>query len=287
VKRFVPRLAVAGTLAGAAALALSGGAASASASATSSRSASASVAATLPTINVALTGKTGVSVTGTAVSGAVNVVSTFSGKGRGQVGLVRLNPGVSIQQAAGAVQSHHGDINALTPYGSLFVDAGAPSTVQTVLTPGNYVALNVSGNQPAFAPFTVTASSSPAALPRAKATQTALEFTFKGPKVLHNGTIVRAQNHGWLVHMIYLIGVRNAATGRKVMALLRAGKDHRAQKLASRNFVSLLGPASPGALQQAVLNAKPGFYVEACFMNTQDGREHTQLGMERLVRVVK
>ena len=40
-------------------------------------------------------------------------------------------------------------------------------------------------------------------------------------------------------------------------------------------------------MQQAVLNAKPGYYVEACFMDTQDGREHTQLGMERLIRVVK
>lgn len=49
--------------------------------------------------------------------------------------------------------------------------------------------------------------------------------------------------------------------------------------------VSLLGPASPGALQQEVLHAKPGYYIEACFMDTLDGREHTQLGMLRLIRV--
>ena len=48
-----------------------------------------------------------------------------------------------------------------------------------------------------------------------------------------------------------------------------------------------MDPASPGALQQSKLHAKPGYYVEACFMDTQDGREHTQLGMERIVRVVK
>ena len=51
-------------------------------------------------------------------------------------------------------------------------------------------------------------------------------------------------------------------------------------------FVGLLGPASPGAMQQQVLTAPPGYYVEACFMNTQDGREHTQLGMVRLVQIV-
>jgi hypothetical protein len=71
------------------------------------------------------------------------------------------------------------------------------------------------------------------------------------------------------------------------MALLRAGKDGKAMKLASRHFLSLAGPISPGGIQQAVLNAKPGYYVEACFMDTQDGREHTQLGMMRLIRVIK
>jgi hypothetical protein len=70
--------------------------------------------------------------------------------------------------------------------------------------------------------------------------------------------------------------------------LLRAGKDNQALPLLGPNpqFVSLLGPASPGAMQQQVLHAVPGYYLEACFMDTQDGREHTQLGMLRLVRVV-
>ena len=104
--------------------------------------------------------------------------------------------------------------------------------------------------------------------------------------MLHNGTIVRAQNHGWLVHMIVLVGVRDAATGQQVMALLRAGKDKQAQKLADQNFVELLGPSSPGAMQQQTLHAKPGYYVKTYFMDNQDGREHAGDGMERLVKVV-
>jgi hypothetical protein len=273
VKRVASLIAAGGALGAVGAIALAGGASGAS---------------NLPTITVALTGSKSVSVSGPTVSGAVNVVSTFSGKGTGAVGLVRLNPGVSLQQAAGVVQRHHGDINALTPYGALLVDSTAPGAVQTVLTPGHWVALNVTGQgRPAFAPFTVTASSAPAALPAPAATQTATEFKFRGPTVLHDGTLVRAQNDGWLVHMISLVGVRSAASGRKVMALLRAGKDHAAQKLASRNFVNLLGPASSGALQQQVLHAQRGYYVEACFMDTQDRREHTRLGMDRLIRIVK
>jgi hypothetical protein len=276
--------ATAGALAVAGALVLAGGAGAAGAAGDS-----------LPTLNIALTGTTGVSVSGSEVSGAVNVVSTFSGKApsgpnsNGPTwGLVRLNPGVSIAQAAGAVQSHHGDINALDPYGSLFADGSAGTPVQTVLTPGNYAALNITGNgAPGVATFTVTQSSSPAALPNAAATQTAIEFGFRGPTVLHNGTIVRAVNGGYLVHMIIGFGVKNPATGRKVMALLRAGKDRKAQRLATRSFLVLAGPISPGGMQQEVLHVKPGYYVEACFMDTQDHREHTALGMERLIRVVK
>ena len=252
-------------------------------------------ASSLPTLNIALTGTTGVTVSGSEVSGAVNVVSTFTGKAPGGPnsngptwGLVRLNPGVTVLQAAGAVQSAHGDINALDPYGSLFADNSAGVPTQVVLTPGNYAALNLTGNgNPGAATFTVTQSSSPAALPNAAATETAIEFNFRGPNVLHDGTIVRAQNGGYLVHMVIGIGVKNAATGRAVMALLLAGKDGKAQKLASHNFLSLAGPISPGGMQQEVLSAKPGYYVEACFMDTQDHREHTRLGMMRLIRVVK
>ena len=250
----------------------------------------------LPTIKIALKGVNGVKESGQAVSGAVKVVTTFSGKAPSgphsngpSVGIVRLNPGVSPQQAIKAVGSHHGDLNALDPYGALIMSAGAPSTVELTLTPGsNYYAINETGNGgPGVAHFTVGKSSSPAALPAATSTQTAIEFGFRGSNKLHDGTMVRAHNGGYLVHMIVMAGVRDAATGRRVEALLRAGQDGKAQKLLGHNFVSLMNPTSPGAVQQQVLHAKPGWYVEACFMDTQDGREHTQLGMERLVRVVK
>ena len=101
---------------------------------------------------MALNGVNGVTISGSEVSGAVSVTATFTGKVPGgpdnspAFGLVRLNPGVTIQQASGAVNSHGGDINALTRYANLFVSAAAPATVQTALTPGNYVALNITGS---------------------------------------------------------------------------------------------------------------------------------------------
>ena len=60
----------------------------------------ASAASTLPTLNIALAGKTGISVSGSEVSGAVDVVSTFTGKGGpGSFALVRLNPNLPPQTA--------------------------------------------------------------------------------------------------------------------------------------------------------------------------------------------
>ena len=247
----------------------------------------ASAASTLPTLRLALTGKTGIKVSGSEVSGAVRITSTFKGKHQGDFGLVRLDPGVPFTKAFHAVQSHHGDLNALTPFGSLMVDGTAPGTIETVLTPGNYVALNITGNgQPAFKQFTVAKSASPAPLPAAAATETSIEFAFKGPSVLHKGTMVRVRNAGYLVHMDVLIGARNKAGANRIKALLKAGKDREAQKLAI-SFLSLAGPVSPGAMQQEILNFAPGYYVQVCFMDTQDHREHTQLGMDRAVRIVK
>jgi hypothetical protein len=245
-------------------------------------------ASTLPTITLALQGSKAITVSGTPMSGAVNVVSTFTGKGQGQVALVRVNPATSPQQGFQAVQSHNGDLNALTPLGDAVVfDVGAPSTAQTVLMPGTYIALNLTGNgQPPHAAFVVAQSAAPAALPKPGATIRALEFNFRGASTLHSGELVRFENDGFLVHMIAGTGVKNRAVAAAETAALRAGKDTVARRLAS-GFADFAGPLSPGGLQQEVIQAKPGIYVLACFMDTQDGREHTQLGMERTIRIVK
>ena len=281
-KRFMALVAAGATAATVGALLIPGGAGAAGGS--------------LPTVKIALKGATGVKESGQAVSGAVKVVSTFSGKvpsgpnSHGpSVGIVRLNPGVTPQQVFKAINRHHGDLNALDQYGALLMSAGAPSTVELKLTPGdNYYAINETGNgSPHVARFSVKKSSSPASLPAATSTQTAIEFGFSGSTKLHDGTIVRASNGGYLVHMNVMLGVSSAAKGRRLMAALRAGHDSKAQTLSNHQFVGLMGPVSPGASQQQVLHAKPGWYVEACFMDTQDGREHTTLGMERLVHIVK
>jgi hypothetical protein len=252
--------------------------------------AASSAASALPTLTLATNGKA-ITVGGSTVSGAVNIVTTVTKEAQGNPALIRLDPGVSLAQAKAAVQSHHGDFNALDPYGALVfsttVNRGASSSYQVSLEPGNYVALDLTGTgHGPNTPFTVTQAANPASLPAPQATLQSIEFNFRGPGTLHDGELVRYENSGFLAHMIIAIGVKNAATAAKVTTLLKAGKDNKAGKLAT-SFLTFDGGLSPGQMQQQVLTAKPGLYVLACFMNTQDGREHTQLGMERTIRIVK
>ena len=265
--------------------------AAAGALALASSPAAASSSNGLPVLTLKMNGSA-ITVGGSQVSGAVTVRSTVSGERRGTAILVRLNKGVTQAQFVRALQMASKDPNAVQLVGAIVFDSttakGQTSNVQTVLPPARYVAIDVAGKgQPRVAQFTVSKSSSPAKLPAAAATTKSIEFGFRGSSTLTDNKLVRGVNDGWLVHMNDFLGVKSAKAGRKVIALLRAGKQRQARPYLTSSFFEIFGPASHGAVQQYVLHTKPGYYVEACFMNTQDGREHTQLGMERLVKVVK
>jgi hypothetical protein len=46
-------------------------------------------------------------------------------------------------------------------------------------------------------------------------------------------------------------------------------------------------PHGLGQSFESVVAQKPGYWVIACFMDTQDGREHTTLGMEKVIQILK
>jgi hypothetical protein len=246
----------------------------------------------VPTLTLALNGRS-VIVGGQLQSGAVNVVSTVSA-GHTEPVLIRLNAGVpfsAFAQASAAINAHQGDLNYLDPYGSIVFDVSADkgtNTTQTSLEPGNYLAvdLSLSSPDPPRAAFVVGQASHPVSLPKPGATITAIDFGFRGPDKLHDGELVRFQNSGFLVHQIQGIGVKNASGAKLLTILLRAAKDKQAPKL-GRSFPEFAGPLSPGGVQQELINEPPGIYVLACIMRTQDGREHTQLGMERTIQIVR
>lgn len=244
----------------------------------------------LPRISIAMTGKS-IHVGGTLRSGGVSIVSTVTGEPMGSPAFIRLDPGVTPGRFFAALQQSGGDPNGVNGVGSLVMDAQAnkgTSAVQADLAPGQYVALDTSGQNPAkwpFTVFTISPAANPAALPKPGATIDAIDFGFRGPGTIRDRSLVRFGNNGWLIHMITGARGSSLATANRIAALLRAGKDNQAQGLAD-GFYNFAGPISHGASQQLVLNVQPGYWVIACFMNTQDGREHTQLGMVRVIHIV-
>jgi hypothetical protein len=256
-------------------------------------SAVAAQASTLPTLTIALT-KSSITVGGATQSGAVNIVSTATGVKEGAAILFQLKPGDTVADVESALKGGAGkDPNEATKYGSIVFDAevnpGKTSEAQTILEPGQYVALGGAGeggpkNKDAF---TVTAATAPAALPAAQATERSIDFGFRGPATLHDGELVRFENEGFLVHMDVAFPARSLSDAKLIVKGLLSGKEKGLEKLVSAEPFSFAGPISHEAFQQTTITAKPGYYVQACFMETQNGVPHTRLGMERIIKIVK
>jgi hypothetical protein len=253
---------------------------------------SAAASSTLPTLSLTATASS-ITVAGTTQSGAVNVVSTATGVKEAGVLLFLLKPGATFEVVEAAIQKAHGDTNVTSKYGSIVFDAevssGQTNETQTYLQPGQYVAV-VPGEgkgSRAHANFTVTAAASPVALPAPEATIRSIEFGFRGPSTLHDGELVRFENEGFLVHMDVAAPVKNMKAAKQLVKDLLAGKEKAVGKLISGPPAGFAGPLSHEAFQQETITAKPGIYVEVCFMDTQDGRSHSQLGMERIIHIAK
>jgi hypothetical protein len=248
-------------------------------------------ASTLPTLTLALTKNT-ITVGGSQVSGAVNIVTTVTGENNDSPGLFLLRPGVTVAEFAAAAQRTVGKgspFDALDPYGSSvffgFAAEGHPSSAETWLQPGTYIALE-NGN--GHAVFTVTPSAAPAVLPVPGAEIDAIDFGFRGASTLHDGELVRFKNDGYLIHMFLFAQAKSAADATKAEALLLAGKGNEAAKKYSTGVAGqFVGPLSHANLQQEVINEPPGVYVIYCAMNAEDGRDHFQLGMFRTITIVK
>jgi hypothetical protein len=257
-------------------------------------SAASSQAATLPTLTVAITSSSA-TVGGSLESGAVNVVASDTGVKEGSVVLFRLGTGITLAEVESFAASKKagGDPNNSIPLGSIVwddeVNPGKATEAATVLQPGQYVVLVGEGEKPVKlrTHFTVTAAKAPAAVPAPAATERTIDFDFKGPSTLHDGELVAFENEGWVVHMDFAFPVKNMRAAKTVVKDLLAGREKGLQKLIAGAPVSFAGPLSHGGMQEETISAKPGIYVQVCFMATQEGTPHTRLGMERIITIKK
>jgi hypothetical protein len=261
-----------------------------------SLTAGAAQAAPLPTVTATVSA-TSISVSGALQAGAVNIASTATGGKEPSVTLIKLNAGVSLTELFAFLASNKasGDPNTVSKFGAIVFDAeagkGKPSEAQTVLTAGQYVALNAEGEKSSStwprSSFAVAASAAPVALPAAQATEKTIDFDFKGPNVLHVGELVRFENEGYVVHMSFAFPANSKKSAQKIAKALASGHEKGLEKLVAGPPAGFAGPLSTGAFQQETITAKPGWYVQACFMRTQDGTPHTMIGMERIIKIVK
>jgi hypothetical protein len=250
----------------------------------------------LPVMTMKMNGKS-ISVGGTLKSGGEKIVFTVTGNSELSSGaaptLVRLDPGVSYAQffKVLATVNSSGDPNKLYGVAQIVMSAEADkgtSSAQVYLQPGNYVGLDINAptKMPPTATFAVTKATHPLALPKAAATISSIDFSFRGAAKVHDGELVRWQNDGYLVHMVAGVEAPNHATANKIAALLKAGKDNQAFALTIGGFI-WDNALSHGQWFQSVVSQKPGFWVLACFFSTEDGTEHTRLGMEKVIQIVK
>lgn len=252
-------------------------------------------AATLPTVTATVSATT-IAVSGALQSGAVNVASTATAGKEPSVVFIELKAGVSPSELYTALDSNKvsKDPNTVSKYGSIAFDVeagkGAAFEAQTVLAAGQYVALNAEGEKSskwARTNFAVATSPAPAAIPAAQATEKTIDYGFRGPTVLHVGELVRFENEGNVVHMDLGFPAKSKKSALKVLKGLAAGREKGLEKLIAGPPANFAGPLSSGEFQQEVITAKPGWYVQVCFMPTQDGRPHSLLGMERMIKIVK
>src|SRR5271165_1211803 len=250
-------------------------------------------AATLPTVSIAIS-KSSATISGALESGGVNVVTTSTGVKEANVIVFLLKPGVSVAEAEAFIKEKkvHHDPNNTAKLGSIVFDAeagaGHKNETQTVLQPGQYLLLVGEGEGEAKlrTTFTVASAKAPATLPTPEATIRSIEFGFRGPSTLHDGELVRFENEGFLVHMDIAVPAKSNKAAKQAVKDLLGGKEKALEKLIIGEPFGA-GPLSHEAFQQQTITAKPGWYVQACFMETQDGRDHTRLGMERIIRIVK
>jgi len=257
--------------------------------------AGAAQAATLPAVTATVTPTT-ITIAGALQAGAVNIASTATSGKEPNVALIAVKPGVSLAEVFAVLDSDKAskDPNTLSKLGSIVFDTeagkGKAVEAQTVLAAGQYVAINPEGEKSskwARSSFAVAASAAPVALPAAQAVEKTIEYGFKGPSVLKVGEVVRFEDEGYLVHMDIAFPVKSKKAAKKVLKGLASGQEKGLEKLASGPPVNFAGPLSSEAFQQETITAKPGWYVQACFMPSQDGRPHTLIGMERIIKIVK
>jgi hypothetical protein len=206
--------------------------------------------------------------------------------------LLALKPGTTADSLLAALRSAHGPRDVRDLASLLYapeISARHDALAYLDLEAGTYAVADVSG-KPAgpLKTFTVAArdpSAPPAPkMPHADAHLGMRDFRFVARPSIPRSGVLRYENTGATFHFADAIRLRSGASVTRALSALRAGRRTVPGAVSFSPLVGIVGPGESGAVDYRL---HPGRYVLVCFFADGDShdRPHTQLGMERAVRI--
>lgn len=245
-----------------------------------------------PIVRVTTSGKGKLTMTGAQnlQPGPVRFIyeRTVKGAGAGP-SLVQLRDGVSVEEFVNRVRGAKTaqpikDIARLVGGADISVGLKRHAVTHT-LAAATYVLLDGSENigSGKILSFAVTGASNLAVPPRANASITMRDYSFKMPKTLPETGIIRIENKGQRFHFAEALRVADNASAAAAQRALRAGR----QPTAFTDIQGIETLVSPGVVNRAEVTLEPGRWILVCqYADKESGnRSHARLGMTKIFTV--
>lgn len=186
-----------------------------------------------------------------------------------------------------------GEAGIIPPATFTGAPAAMPGTTQSVtynLAAGNYVLLNVAGEEPQIATFLVEGETVETDIePEADLTVALVDFAFGLPVELPAGEQTwLIENVGEQWHELIVIPVPDGTTLEDAMSLLMATEGEVEGEGAMPEFAAVWSPMSAGERAWVQVDLAPGTYLVSCFIedaNSDEHAIHAALGMIQIVTV--
>ena len=222
--------------------------------------------------------------------GPAQVTLRVAGKQDQSVFLIRLRPGVEVEDVLRYVRRHSDLVPVNLVSIETFTSMGPGQTSRTAITlvPGRYVAVGEGDRTTGlgrYATFDVGGAPTGGTLPRADASIQMFDYGFRIPKKIDGDGVLRVDNIGRNEHFIAGIRLNPGVNPAVVRRQLIAGADF--QGPPPGEFVQIIGVVSPGTSNVLDVDLKPGVYLVACFYadRASAGHEHSDFGMVRQMTV--
>lgn len=205
--------------------------------------------------------------------------------------MARLNEDVTMDDFMGALmQGPENAIPLVTLKGSPAAMPGESQVVTYHLEAGQYVLMNMGGEEPQIANFVVEGETADASAElESDLAVTLVDFAFGLPTTLPAGEQTwLIENAGEQWHEMAVIPVPDGMTLEEVMPMLMAMEEEAEGDGGMPELAMLWSPISPGENAWVAVDLAPGMYLVGCFLEdvtSEEGAIHLEHGMIQLITV--